>query len=253
MRLASFGSGSRGNMTLLEAGETRILVDCGFSCAEAVRRLQRLGVDPSGIDAILVTHEHSDHIAGVARFSRRFGTPVWMTAGTAAVHRNGAPAELCLFNSHLPFRVGEVEVQPFPVPHDAREPAQFVFSHRGRRLGLLTDAGSVTPHMLEALRDLDGLVLESNHDPGMLASGPYPPALRARVGGDFGHLSNAQAADLLGRIDRGRLRWLLAAHLSEKNNHPDLARAALEPVLAGSRAQLRLADQLVGSDWHPLD
>ena len=175
-----------------------------------------------------------------------------MTPGTEAMHQGGDVAELNIFNSHQPFCIGDVEIQPFPVPHDAREPCQFVFSDGLRRLGLLTDTGSVTRHMVEALDGLDALILEFNHDPGMLAEGPYPPGLKARVSGDFGHLSNAQAADLLGRLDLGRLKLLVAAHLSEKNNHPELAREHLECALSGCKTDIHIADQLAGISWKTL-
>jgi len=252
MRFASLGSGSHGNATLVEVGTTRLMIDCGFSCKETEKRLQHLDVAPDSIDAILVTHEHSDHISGVARYSRRYGTPVWMTPGTEAMHQGGEVAELNNFSSHEPFRIGNIDIQPFPVPHDAREPCQFVFSDGKRRLGLLTDAGSITRHMVEALEGLDALILEFNHDPEMLAEGPYPFGLKARVGGDFGHLSNGQAADLLGRLDLQRLKLLVAAHLSEKNNHPDLAREQLECALDGCNARIHIADQMVGIPWESL-
>ncbi|TCK17418.1 phosphoribosyl 1,2-cyclic phosphodiesterase [Thiogranum longum] len=252
MRFASLGSGSHGNATLVEVRATCLMIDCGFSCKETEKRLQQLGISPDSIDAILVTHEHSDHISGVARYSRRHGTPVWMTSGTEAMHQGGEVAELNIFNSHQSFSIGDIEIQPFPVPHDAREPCQFVFSDGQYRLGLLTDTGSITRHMVEALEGLDALILEFNHDPDMLADGPYPLGLKARVSGDFGHLSNAQAADLLGRLDLGRLKQLVAAHLSEKNNHPELAREHVENALGGHNVDIYIADQLVGIPWKNL-
>jgi phosphoribosyl 1,2-cyclic phosphodiesterase len=252
MRFASLGSGSRGNATLVEAGATRVLLDCGFSCAEADRRLQRLGLNARQLDAILVTHEHSDHISGVARLSRRFGIPVWMTAGTQAVHRGGKLAEWHCFSSHEGFHIGELEIHPYPVPHDAREPCQFVFSDGAVRLGVLTDAGSVTAHMVKALRRLDGLVLECNHDPEMLARGPYPLRLQQRVGGRYGHLSNQQAADLLAQIDRAQLQHLIAAHVSEKNNRRDLVCQALAQVLCCSSHDICVAEQDAGIAWRDI-
>ncbi len=252
MRFASLGSGSHGNATLVEVGTTRLMIDCGFSCKETEKRLGRLDVAPDSIDAILVTHEHSDHIAGVARYSRRFATPVWMTPGTEAMHQGGEVAELNVFSSHQSFRIGDIDIQPFPVPHDAREPCQFVFSEGRRRLGLLTDVGSITRHIIDALNGLDAFILEFNHDPDMLAAGPYPPGLKARVGGDFGHLSNHQAEELLGSIDLCQLKVLVAAHLSEKNNHPELARGHVEDGLNGCGAEFHLADQSVGIPWKTL-
>lgn len=253
MRFASLGSGSKGNATVVEAGATRVLVDCGFSCAEAEKRLARLSLSPADLDAILVTHEHSDHIAGVARLSRRHGLSVWMTAGTEAEHRGGELAGYRCINSHSAFRIGALEVQPFPVPHDAREPCQFVFSDGRSRLGLLTDIGSATLHCLQALDNLDALILECNHDPGLLASGPYPPSLKQRVGGPYGHLSNQQAADIIKNINTDRLQHLVAAHISEKNNRPELALGCLADVVGESHFGILAADQPSGMPWIDID
>jgi phosphoribosyl 1,2-cyclic phosphodiesterase len=200
-----------------------------------------------------VTHEHGDHVRGVGAVARRFGIPVWMSHGTWRAANCGAIADLNRFASHGGgFRLGELSIEPVPVPHDAREPTQFVFGHGDSRLGLLTDLGSITPRIVAAFHRVDALLLECNHDPGMLANGPYPPSLQARVGGRFGHLNNAQAADLLRRIDHGRLRHLVAGHLSEKNNSPDLARAALLAVSDGLCNCLSLLDQDESSDWFAL-
>jgi len=253
MRFASLGSGSKGNATVVEAGDTRLLVDCGFSCAETEKRLARLSLQPTDLAAILVTHEHSDHISGVASLSRRYRLPVWMTAGTEAAHQGGELAAYRCINSHRAFRIGDLQVQPFPVPHDAREPCQFVFFDGRRRLGLLTDVGTITAHMLQALDHLDGLILECNHDPGMLATGPYPPRLKQRVGGPFGHLSNQQAADIVGKIDRGRLQHLVAAHISEKNNQPQLALGCLAAAVGESSFGILAADQPAGMPWLSLN
>ncbi len=240
MRFASLGSGSRGNATLVQAEGTCLLVDCGFSLREFEARCRALGVEPASIDALLVTHEHGDHLRGVGALARRYRLPVWMTHGTFRAGRCGEIPDLHLFAVHAGgFRIGGIEVKPFAVPHDAREPSQFVFSGGGLRLGLLTDAGSITPHVRAALDGVDALLLECNHDRRMLEEGPYPPALRARVGGAWGHLSNGQAAALLDALDRRRLRHLVLGHLSEKNNDPGLARETvlercpeMEPVLA---------------------
>jgi phosphoribosyl 1,2-cyclic phosphodiesterase len=249
MRFASLGSGSKGNATLVEAGSTRVLVDCGFSCAETERRLSRLALQPTDLAAILVTHEHSDHISGVASLSRRYRLPVWMTAGTEAARRGGDLLEYHCINSHRGFRVGDLQVHPFPVPHDAREPCQFVFSDGRLRLGLLTDVGSITLHILQALDHLDALILECNHDPGMLAAGPYPPGLKQRVGGPFGHLSNQQAADIIKKISRNRLQHLVAAHISETNNQPGLALGCLAAAVGESSFGILAADQPAGMPW----
>ncbi len=250
MRFASLGSGSRGNATLVEAGGTRLLIDCGFSARETEQRLARLGVAADTLNALLVTHEHGDHIRGVGPMARRYRLPVWMSAGTRRSHRCGELPQLNHFSAYqAPFMIGDIQVTPFPVPHDARETVQFTFRSHRLKLGMLTDSGAVTPHIVERLQDCDALMLECNHDPGMLLNGPYPPALQARVGGRLGHLSNQQAAALLCRIDHGRLRHLMAAHLSEKNNTPQLARASLLNVSHRLEPRLTLSGQDQPTPW----
>jgi len=252
VRFASIGSGSRGNGTLVEAGSTCLLVDCGFSVAETCRRLARLERSADDITAVLVTHEHGDHLRGVAPLARRYGLPVWMTAGTAIAAGDSALPRLERINTHQPFCIGDIEIRPYPVPHDAREPTQFVFCAAGKRLGLLTDAGCITDHICRSLDGVDGLILETNHDEALLAQGPYPPALKRRVGGRLGHLSNRQAAALLEQIDTASLQVLVAAHISEKNNCLHQARAALSGALRHDPHWLTLADQDTGFDWQAL-
>ena len=249
LRFSSLGSGSRGNATLVEAGNTCVMIDCGFSVAETRRRLARLGKAPTDIHAILVTHEHSDHIGGVAGFARRFGVPVWMTAGTSVMHSATDLPSLDWFDGHSSFSIDDLQITPFPVPHDAREPCQFVFSDGAVRLGVLTDTGSITAHIREQLNGCEALLLECNHDLVMLADGPYPPVLKRRVGGRLGHLSNRQAADLLNALDTTALRHLVAAHLSDKNNRPELARAALAGALGCESDWIGVADQAEGLGW----
>lgn len=249
MRFASLGSGSRGNGTLVEQGNTCLLVDCGFSMKEAEARLARLGTAAEAIDAILVTHEHGDHINGVGALARKYAIPVWATGGTLAAERLGERLQMNRICSHTAFAIGEIEVQPFPVPHDAREPSQFVFGNGDKRLGLLTDVGSRTPHLEAQLSACDALILECNHDKNLLDTGEYPPSLKQRVGGDLGHLSNVQAADILGRLDNSKLTQLVAAHLSEKHNTPELAQTALAEVLGCALDWISVADQQDGLAW----
>ncbi len=253
MRFATLGSGSRGNATLLECGSTRVLVDNGFSLRELERRLGLLGVQAQAIEALLLTHEHSDHSKGVAAFACRTGAAVWTTPGTWKAL--GAPEvpRLRLFSGHAGrVSIGDLRISPYPVPHDAREPIQFVFEGAGRRLGMLTDAGSVTPHMRSMLGGCDALILECNHDLAMLRSGPYPPVLQRRVGGPRGHLSNCQAADLLDALPVAALRHLLLAHISEKNNRPDLVLAAVQGVCGSLAQRTGLADQARPGPWIPV-
>lgn len=249
MRFASLGSGSKGNALLVESGRTRVLVDCGFGPRETAMRLGRLGVAPESVTAVLVTHEHADHVGGAAACAVRFGWTIHASHGTAGAARQLADAPVRRFDSHTAFGVGDLEVHPYPVPHDAREPTQFVFSDGAVRLGVLTDAGAVTPHIVAMLDACAALVLECNHDAGMLARGRYPPPLKQRIAGDFGHLENGAAAALLRAIDAGKLRHVVAAHLSEENNTPELARAALAEALACTPDWIGVATQTEGFSW----
>ncbi len=248
MRIASLGSGSQGNGTLVDWGSGTLLLDCGFSAKEAELRLLRLNKSPEALDAIVVTHEHQDHIKGVGALARRFNLPVYMTPGTYHSRSYGDLPDLRLIHSYQAFELNGLLVTPVAVPHDADEPAQFIFSHNGLRLGVLTDLGSISPHVEECYQDCDALVLEANHDPMMLASGSYPPSLKSRVGGAWGHLSNQQAAGFLQRVNKNRLRHLIVAHISEKNNTESLAREMLTPSVTGVE-RVVFACQAQGFDW----
>jgi phosphoribosyl 1,2-cyclic phosphodiesterase len=248
IRFASLGSGSRGNATLVEWTSGTLMIDCGFSVRETEQRLRRLGKEPESIKAILVTHEHGDHIKGVAAFSRRHQIPVHMTPGTYQSRQLGDLPKLNLIQAYQPFEISGLQITPVAVPHDAREPSQFVFEHQGKRLGILTDLGSITPHVEAEFQNLDAMVLEANHDPFMLVSGTYPPGLKQRVGGSWGHLSNQQAAGFLQRLDCARLQHLVVAHISQQNNRLDLAQSAIAPVAAEIK-QITYACQDQGFDW----
>jgi phosphoribosyl 1,2-cyclic phosphodiesterase len=254
MRFASLGSGSQGNSLVVECGVTRLLLDCGFGLAASVNRLDRLGLVPEDLSAIVVTHEHDDHIGGVARLARRYDIPVWMTPGTLA----GLEAlfaevqEVRMVQNYEAFSIGDLHVEPFPVPHDAREPAQYVFSDGVHRLGVLTDVGCSTRHIESVLSGCDALVLECNHDPEMLRLSSYPQKLRERISSRFGHLDNGAAAELLSNLDKGKLKHLVAAHLSQENNRPDLARAALAAVMNCAPGWIAVADQDAGLAWRQI-
>ncbi len=257
MRFASLGSGSQGNALVIESGRTRVLLDCGFPLREVQVRLARFGLAASDISGIIVTHEHGDHGEGVFPLSRRFGIPVWLTHGTIAAMRDAgkdidSEGEPHLIDSHSAFAVGDLLVQPFTVPHDAREPVQFVLSDGARRLGVLTDTGCPTAHVEASLSGCDALVLECNHDLDMLINGDYPSALKARIGGRLGHLDNGASGAILGAIDRSRLKHVIAAHLSQKNNTPELARAALAAALNCEPGWVAVASQEEGFGWRDL-
>jgi phosphoribosyl 1,2-cyclic phosphodiesterase len=255
MRFCSLGSGSTGNATLVEVtGSTRrsrVVVDCGFSLREFEARLAHAGLTPDEIDGVFVTHEHGDHVGCAVTLARRHGIPVWMSRGTWVAI--GAPelddGLLHFARDGAPIAVGDLELTPYTVPHDAAEPLQLVCSDGARRLGLLTDAGSSTPYLIERLHGCDALLLECNHDAGMLARSSYPPVLKARIGGRHGHLSNDAAAAILQACRHGALQHLVAAHLSEQNNRPEIARACLAAVVQAHTDDIVVADPQRGFGW----
>jgi phosphoribosyl 1,2-cyclic phosphodiesterase len=252
MQFASLGSGSRGNATLVEAGSTLLMVDCGFSCRETERRMARLGRSPDQLTAILVTHEHGDHIRGVPVLARKYGVPVWLSNGTRLMLRDDDLPAVQRLDGQARITLGDIEIQPYTVPHDAREPCQFVFEDGRHRFGMLTDTGRITAHIRACLDACDALLLECNHDPDMLAAGSYSASLKKRVGGPLGHLSNEQAGSLLQKTDTSRLQHIVAAHLSDQNNRPDLARQALALALGCEAGWIGIADQEAGLGWRTL-
>jgi len=255
MRFCSLGSGSTGNATLVEArsGNTvsRVLIDCGFSLRELDRRLARAGLASTDIDAVFVTHEHGDHVGCALTLARRHQVPLWTSRGTwCAIGEPELPEGLLRFARDLePIAVGDLELLPYTVPHDANEPLQLRIGDGAVRLGVLTDVGSMTQHLLAQLQDCDALLLECNHDRSMLANSSYPASLKARIAGRLGHLANDTAAEILAGCMHLGLKHLVAAHLSERNNRPALAQAALASVLGGRPLDVLVADPAHGLDW----
>ena len=254
MRFSSLGSGSEGNALMVTVGRTQVMMDCGFGLQDTLSRLARLGVTPGQLSGIVVTHEHGDHISGVARLARKFDLPVWLTHGTLHTQANAFAgiADIREIDPHLAFVIGDIEITPYPVPHDAAEPVQFVFSDGARRLGVLTDAGCSTAHIEQTLSGCHALVLECNHDTGMLANSDYPYSLKQRVGGRFGHLNNQEAAGILARLDVSRLQHLIAAHLSRRNNTPELAVRALSAAAMCDESWVGVATQEEGFAWREI-
>lgn len=226
------------------------MLDCGFGLRETERRLIRLGMTPGDLSGIVVTHEHQDHVGGVFTLARRHRIPVWLSYGTyRAVRHKCEGVELHFCRDGDRFSIGDLCLSPYTVPHDAREPLQYVATDGNSTLGVLTDAGQSTPHLVRALDKCDGIFLECNHDKAMLADSRYPYSLKKRIGGDYGHLSNETASGILREIDKSHLKRLVGGHLSLQNNTPALALAALMRGLDGHRAEVTVACQQDGFDW----
>jgi phosphoribosyl 1,2-cyclic phosphodiesterase len=253
LRFASLASGSNGNCLVAEADGTRVLVDLGLTLRDTERRLARLGLVPADLAGILVTHEHGDHACGVFDFAAAHCLPVYLTYGTlVALEAEGKlipGVKTVLVTGREQFLVGGMEVTPFTVPHDAREPVQFVISDGQFRLGVLTDIGASTLHVERTLSGLDALVLECNYDLDLLWGGGYPRWLKERIAGPFGHLDNRESERLLGSLDRSRLQHVIGAHLSQQNNRPDIARAALARAMGCEESWIGLASQDGGFGW----
>jgi phosphoribosyl 1,2-cyclic phosphodiesterase len=233
LRFASLGSGSEGNALLVQSGKTTVMIDCGFGIKALIARSERIGFDLSQLSAIIVTHEHGDHVGGAPRLAKKLGIPVWLTFGTmTATDSLWGDCTLRGFDSHDAFAINELEIRPFPVPHDAREPVQMVITDGESRLGVLTDVGESTAFIETSLADCDALFLEANHCAEMLRNSDYHARLKARIAGRFGHLSNDESAQLLARIAGPNLKRVVGAHLSRKNNQPELVRAAFGEALA---------------------
>jgi phosphoribosyl 1,2-cyclic phosphodiesterase len=323
VRFTVLASGSKGNSTVVSGGQTRILVDAGLSCRELFRRMRLAGEAPECLDAIIITHEHMDHIGGLAVTARKLGIPVYFTeathrawvrwisprrqmtyaqwieqcrqqaaerqaeaaleaeacecddaeaepAGQAATPNTSSPSiaepktgssvedspkpdpswlpSVQYFQAGRPFQIGDISVSPFTIPHDAADPVGFVFQAEGVRMALATDLGYISPNVKAQLRNVDVLLLESNHDLEMLRDGPYPWSVKQRVLSRVGHLSNEAASDFLENSYDGQATYVILAHLSESNNLPDLARVTAERALAGHASLL--ANRLILAGQH---
>ena len=255
IRFKSLGSGSSGNATVVQARSgactAHLLIDCGLGIRELDKRLRAAGMLADQIDAVFITHEHGDHIGCARALALRERIPVYMSEGTyAAIGQPDFEGLLRLACDGVAFELGAMEVRPFTVPHDAREPLQLTCTDGATRLGVLTDLGHVTAHVQQELAGCATLLLECNHDEEMLRTSRYPPFLKRRVGGPYGHLANSAAAALAqSLLAAGPLRQLVAGHLSEQNNKPELARAALAAALGNSPVDVHVADGPSGSDW----
>lgn len=258
MKFASLGSGSEGNALLISSAsgmtQTTLMLDCGFAIRETEHRLAKLGILPASLNGIVVTHEHQDHVGGVFKFARRHKIPVWLSYGTyQAVQADCHDVALHFCKDGDPITVGDIQLLPYTVPHDAREPIQYVASNGLHRLGVLTDAGHATQHLIDALGGCDALVLECNHDLKLLAESTYPASLKHRIGGPYGHLSNQTSSEILGALDQQRLKLVVGAHLSQQNNTPELAKEALYSAIDPEKISVMIACQQDGFGWIDLN
>jgi phosphoribosyl 1,2-cyclic phosphodiesterase len=254
-------SGSRGNCALVQTSTTQILVDAGISCRETFRRMKTLGQDPRLLSAIVITHEHSDHVHGLAVLAKKLKVPVFMTGAThqtwarAMRDENGVRPtmeRLEVFFAGKSFQVGDIAVTPFTIPHDAADPVGFTFRAEGVKIGMATDLGYIPASVRDHLRNCEVLMLESNHDVEMLRVGPYPWSVKQRVMSRVGHLSNDALAQFFTSDYDGGAAYVVLAHLSEHNNHPELARKAAEKAL-GPRRTLLLNRVMLASQTEPLE
>jgi phosphoribosyl 1,2-cyclic phosphodiesterase len=238
-------SGSRGNTMLVESSSTRILVDAGISCRETFKRIKAAGGDPHALSAILITHEHSDHVSGLLVLARKLKIPVFMTGATHqawsrsmrdACGERPQLARLETFGAGRSFLIGDIEVKPFTIPHDAVDPVGFTFRAEGLKIGIATDLGRLLANVKDNLRGCDLLVIESNHDLEMLRNGPYPWSVKQRVGSPTGHLSNEKLAEFFANDYDGHASYIVLAHLSEQNNHPARALREAEKALNGRQS-----------------
>ena len=271
VRLTVLASGSKGNSSVLSSAHTSVLVDAGLSCRETLKRMNIAGEDPLALKGIVITHEHSDHVAGLAVLARKLRIPVYMTAAThdgwrkwtrslgprrACATENGAKArieQLELFKSGSSFQIGDISVMPFTIPHDAVDPVGFTFTVEGVKIGICTDIGHMTENVRYYLRGCDGLMIESNHDLEMLRTGPYPWSVKQRVMSRVGHLSNHALAEFFSEGYDGGAAFVMLAHLSENNNHPELARTCAEQVLAQRRNLLAQNTLMLAKQDHPTE
>lgn len=253
IQYCSLGSGSKGNGTLVSFAKTLLLLDCGFSTKETIKRLADKNIQASQITAILVTHEHSDHLKGVASFSNKFKIPVWMSKGTS-LHKNSLTIKdnnLIDCNAH--FKIKNLTITPVLVPHDAREAIQFIFEANKKKLGILTDVGSITHYIIQQYSACDVLMLEFNYDEAMLFRGSYPLKLKQRVSGRLGHLSNKQSIELLKHIDHKRLQLLIVAHKSAENNCSLIIEKEINDLKTDKKINFFIASQAIGFSWQRID
>jgi len=245
LKFSILSSGSGGNSLYIEAGGKRILIDAGLSEKKLSQRMAGIDRSLSGLDAVFATHEHSDHIRGMGPTLRKHRLQLYTTEGTykRACNTLGKLPSFNFIRAGQPVEFGELIVEPYATPHDAEESVAFVFHYRGLCLGLATDLGRLTPEIINKLQNLDALLIESNHDPEMLDAGPYPWITKRRIKSDVGHLSNEACGDMLSAVKHSGLRLVVLMHMSETNNHPELARITAQQALGQYKPNMIIAEQ----------
>jgi len=253
MEFCSLGSGSSGNSFIVKNNQTILMIDCGFGLKETIDRLEKYQINPSEINAILLTHEHEDHIKGAFSLANKFQIPIYLSYGTHQMsHKkinDGYKIKFELIKNFDSFMIDDISVSPMPVPHDAREPLQYRFDCMDKSIAIMTDLGKITKHVVQKLLRINLLVLEFNHDDEMLSDSDYPDSLKKRINGQYGHLENKESLKLLSSISHPELSWVIAAHLSEKNNKIDLVKQMIFEIVDKYSSNVGVIDQDLGLEW----
>lgn len=253
MRFCSLGSGSSGNSFIVQDNSSTLLIDCGFGLSETVTRLDRYGLKPDQLNGILLTHEHEDHVKGAFSFSNKYNIPIYLSHGTFKMCKKrineNYDIDFNIISGVKSFMINDIKVTPLIVPHDAREPFQYKFESKRKSIAIVTDLGFITKHLIENLKNIKGLVIEFNHDKSMLINSDYPQSLKDRVSGMYGHLENMESIKLLKSINYKDIKWIAAAHLSEKNNDEDLVKRLISEATMKENEYIKIIDQTNGIDW----
>jgi len=253
MKFCSLGSGSMGNSYVVAHDEQILLIDCGFNISEFQKRLKKLEIDPLSVTALLLTHEHNDHSKSIFSIAYKYNLPIYLTHGTFKMCKkkiNTNKDNKFIFIKLLEdFKIGKINITPIPVPHDAREPVQFKFEYCHKKIAIISDLGFGNQMLIDQIKKVDALILESNHDDSLLAKSKYPKSLKDRISGKYGHLSNTESAKILDLIDTKNLLWLGASHLSKENNTFDLVKSSWRKVLKNNSIGINIIEQDNVTNW----
>ena len=253
MKFCSLGSGSMGNSYVVAQDDQIIIIDCGFNISEFQKRLKKLEIDPFSVTAMLLTHEHDDHSKSIFSVASKYNLPIFLTHGTYKMCKkkiNKNKVNKFIFINFLEdFKIGKIKITPIPVPHDAREPVQFKFEYSNKKIAIISDLGFGNQILIDQIKNVDALILESNHDDNLLAKSKYPRSLKDRISGKYGHLSNTESAKILDLINTKNLLWLGASHLSKENNTSDLVKSSWGKVLKNNSIGINIIAQDHVTNW----